>query len=222
MTTAKKSPDPSVAPAASTRRASHPRWRSLAAALACFAMVSAASAGPGAHGPNGEHLDAPAATGPAGPALPRVESFSELFELVARLTPEALVVDLARYASNEPVAAAKLEVESGGAQALAAFDPVTGSYRVTDAAFLKTVAAPGSHALVFTVTAGQDADLLEGTLSIASPAAEHGAAHADDHAHDHAHAWPASVWPMAGAAVFAAGVGWFAWRRKAQRRRNFA
>lgn len=39
-------------------------------------------ASPGAHGPNGEHLDGPAAAAPAG-SLPRLETFSEAFELVA-------------------------------------------------------------------------------------------------------------------------------------------
>ena len=62
---------------------------------------------------------------------------------------------------------AKLEVESGSLKAAAAFRAEAGDYVVTDAALLKALAAPGEHALVFTLVAGKDSDLLDGTLVVA-------------------------------------------------------
>lgn len=187
----------------------HSLRRLMMAALLLAAGAAAAS--PGAHGPNGEHLDAPSAAGVSSVASdPRVESFSELFELVARLRNEALVIDLGRYASNEPVDNATLEVESGAAKAKAAFDAASGSYRVTDAALLQALASPGAHALLFTITAGQDADLLEGTLQVAAHDAQ---APADA-------GLPASAWPMAAAAAFVGSIALLGWRRGAARRQG--
>jgi hypothetical protein len=130
--------------------------------LACIVVTAA----PGAHGPNGEHLDEKAtlSTG-AGP--PRVEAKSEVFELVASLRGGELTIWVDRYETNEPVLGAMLEVESGAHKALATFRPEAGEYVVTDAALLKSLAVPGEHALVFTLAAGAEADLLDGTLVIA-------------------------------------------------------
>lgn len=183
--------------------------RRLVMAALLFA-AGAAAASPGAHGPNGEHLDAPGAGAASVASDPRVESFSDLFELVARLRSEALVIDLGRYASNEPVDNAAIEVESGAAKAKAAFDAASGSYRVSEPALLQALASPGAHALLFTITAGQDADLLEGTLQVAAhdaqPRADAGL--------------PVSAWPMAAAAAFVGGVALLGWRRGAARRKG--
>jgi hypothetical protein len=176
----------------------------LALALAAFACTAAAA--PGAHGPNGEHLDGPATMSAAAGSEPRLESFSETFELVARLQPNALVLELVRYASNEPVAHAKIDVGSGAAKAQAVFDAASGSYRVSDAALLQLLRAPGTHALMFTVSAGADGDLLEGKLHVA------GASH---HA---ASQLPSSTWPMAASAAFVGGLALFARRRSKGRR----
>ncbi|MGA0609672.1 hypothetical protein [Caldimonas sp. KR1-144] len=181
--------------------------RGLAASL--LAAACAAVAGPGAHGPNGEHLDAPSGAAAAADSTPRLESFSEAFELVARLHDDALVIDLGRYASNEPVVAATLEVESGAAKAAAAFDAASGSYRVTDAALLAALHGAGKHALMFTIAAGGDADLLEGSLEVA--AHEHGDA-------VHGGLGVASAWPLAASALFVGGVAWFGWRRRSAQR----
>ncbi|MFZ2987271.1 MAG: hypothetical protein WA086_04705, partial [Ideonella sp.] len=104
-----------------------------AAALAASPRVVAA---PGAHGPNGEHLDSPA-TARLSAGLPRVEAKSEAFELVAELRAGELAILVDRFESNEPVLGAKLEVESGTHQAVAAFRAEQGDYAVTDAALLK-------------------------------------------------------------------------------------
>ena len=140
--------------------------RHLLAAAAMTLLLLAnppALAGPGAHGPNGEHLDGPA-TLRATSALPRVEAKSEAFELVAELRATELIIVIDRFESNEPVLGAKLEVENGAFKAVAAYRAEQGDYVVTDAALLKSLAAPGEHGLVFTLLVGQDSDLLDGTL----------------------------------------------------------
>ena len=117
----------------------------LPAVLLCVHAVSIA--GPGAHGPNGEHLDGPT-TVRAVAALPRVEAQTEAFELVAELRASELSILVDRYASNEPVLGARLDVESGAFKAVAAFRAEQGDYVATDAALLKALAAPGEHGLV--------------------------------------------------------------------------
>jgi len=178
---------------------------SLPLAIALGTFACAAAAAPGAHGPNGEHLDAASANSSAAGSEPRLESFSETFELVARLQPEALVLELVRYASNEPVTNAKVEVGNGAAKALAVFDAPSGSYRVSDAALLQSLRATGTHSLMFTVNAAPDADLLEGKLLVAAaPQAS-------------TQGLPGSLWPMAASAAFVGGVALFARRRKGRR-----
>lgn len=145
------------------------RGGSVAAALAALLFLSLlpAHAAPGAHGPGGEHLDQPAET-QAVSSRPRVEAQSDLFELVATLAANELSILVDRYETNEPVLGADIEVESGGKKAKAKFQADQGRYTVEDAAFLKMLATPGEHALVFTLKAGNDADLLNGALVTAS------------------------------------------------------
>ncbi len=198
-----------------------PQRRLAAAALALLVGAAApALAGPGAHGPNGEHLDeAPVAA--AGPARPRVEAHSEAFELVGEWRAGELTIHVDRYETNEPVLDARLEVESGPHQAVAVFRAEQGDYAVTDPALLKALAEPGEHALVFTLVAGADSDLLDGTLaqtgarSAAAGADEQGHAHdGNDHGHDPG--VERSAWIGAGAAALGL-IGAAAWWR--QRRR---
>jgi hypothetical protein len=202
----------------------NPTHRSLAATLALVLLpMGAALAAPGAHGPNGEHLDAPA-TMRAASALPRVETHTEAFELVAELRANELAIVVDRYESNEPVLNAKLEVESGSRKAAATFRAEQGDYVVTDAAMLKALAAPGEHGLVFTLVAGADSDLLDGTLvALAAAKGDHGHDHAsDDHAHDHPHdalhdhTLERTAWIGAGIAALGlvAGVAWWRQRRR--------
>lgn len=175
---------------------------------------------PGAHGPNGEHLDGPT-TMRAASSLPRVEAKSEAFELVAELRASELAILVDRYESNEPVLGAKLEVESGSLKAVAAFRAEQGDYVVTDAAMLKALAAPGEHGLVFTLVAGKDSDLLDGTLvgmaaRVAAAAKDdHGHAHGgDDHGHDHE--LERAAWIGAGVAALGliGGIAWWRQRRR--------
>jgi hypothetical protein len=171
-------------------------------------VVGAALAAPGAHGPGGEHLDAPAGAAATAQALPRLEAATDLFEIVATLHGGELSLLIDRYASNEPVLSAQVQVESGGVSATATFHADHGDYAVDDAALLKRLAQPGEHALVITVTAGDDADLLNGTLAVGTDAD-------DDHGHaEDSHALELAA--FSGLALLAAGGGWWAWRRRNQ------
>ena len=135
-------------------------------------LATGALASPGAHGPNGEHLDGPAASASSA-STPRLETFSEAFELVAQLAGGELSVMIDRYDTNEPVLNGQLEVEYKGLTVPAKFHADLGDYAIDDARLLKALSAPGKHALLFTLIAGEDSDLLEGTLVVSAPAAEH-------------------------------------------------
>jgi hypothetical protein len=134
----------------------------------CLAPTGTLLASPGAHGPNGEHLDGPVAMASA--AELRFETHSELFEIVGRLEPAALVFYVSRYESNQPVLDAKLEVELGALKAMAAYLAADGTYQVTDKALLAELSKAGRHAMVLTLLAGSESDLLDATLTIASAA----------------------------------------------------
>ena len=94
-------------------------------------------------------------------AGPRAEAQTDLFELVATPHNGLLTIFVDRFANNQPVSDANVEIESGKWKAVA--NAVEGgAYQVAAPQF----AVPGSYPLVFTVTAGDDADLLETTLVI--------------------------------------------------------
>jgi hypothetical protein len=108
------------------------------------------------------------------------------------------------FETSEPVLEAKVEVETGGLKAAAKFHSDMGDYAVDDAAFLKALRAPGEHALVVTVIAGTDSDLLDGTLK-----SDGAAAGAGGHSHDdeHGRGLPATAWilltlPVLGVAIY--------------------
>jgi membrane fusion protein, heavy metal efflux system len=152
----------------------------IALFLACAALFNPAFASPG-H----DHGDEPAAA--TGTASPRVSTHSDLFELVGMVEGNELKIYLDRYATNEPVTDAKIEVEVGSIKGIAAVQ-ADGSYSFKNDVFAKL----GELAVSFTVLAGKDADLLVGDLKIGSPV--------DDHAHD------AAAKPWLRWAAFAGGV----------------
>jgi hypothetical protein len=132
------------------------------------------SAGPGAHGPNGEHLDSPTmGNANAIRAGFRVEANSDLFELVATLAGGELSILIDRFATNEPVLQAQVEVESGALKALAKFHADIGDYAVDDPAMLKKLSTPGEHPLVITVLAGKESDLLDAVMRVPESMAGH-------------------------------------------------
>jgi len=169
--------------------------------------------GPGAHGPGGEHLDAPPAHGAAATASPRIETKSELFELVGHLGGGALSTMINRFETNEPVLNATLEVALGTLKATAKFHADHGDYAIDDAAFLKALSAPGEHPLIFTIIAGSDSDLLEGTLTV-TPAQ----AHDDASGHSHVSEYLA----IAGGVTALAAIMFALWRRRLRKRRPHA
>jgi len=163
-------------------------------AAAVLAASFSAMAGPGAHGPNGEHLDGPTTTAATTGSRPRIEAKTEQFELVGTLGGGEFSMLIDRFATNEPVLNAQVEVETGGLKAKAPFHDDIGDYAVADEAMLKLLAKPGDHAIVITVIHGNETDLLDATLKVtaaqAQAAAEtpHGHDHgegADDHGHEH-------------------------------------
>jgi hypothetical protein len=147
----------------------------LPGAVVAALLALPAFAGPGAHGPNGEHLDGPAQQSATSSAVPKLEAKSEEFELVAVLGGGELSILVDRFETNEPVLNARVEVESGPLKAVARFHADHGDYAIDDPAFVQALGQPGEHALVFTVAAGKDVDLLDGTLKVAAamPAGDH-------------------------------------------------
>ncbi len=185
--------------------------------LALLAIAGPATAAPGAHGPNGEHLDAPSAqTAGGADDTPRFEAQTDQFELVGRLQGGELSLLVNRYATNEPLLGAQVEVQSGERTARATFHADLGDYAVDDVAFLEQVSAPGEHALVITVIAGEESDLLDATLRVAAAATA---------AHDHgstlgellAHEWKLILSVIA---VLAALVAFEINRKKRRARRQ--
>ena len=184
-------------------------WAGLTASLLAL-MPLPTWAGPGAHGPNGEHLDAPT-TGQANAmqASLQIEATSDLFELVATLTGGTLSIFIDRFASNEPVLQAQVEVESGGLKAQAKFQADVGHYAIDDPAMLQKLSARGEHPLVITVLAGKDSDLLDAVLRVPAGLA------VDDH---HFH-WE---WWALGALATLVLVGMSVARLRKQRQRRFS
>jgi hypothetical protein len=133
--------------------------------LFCLALAAQVLANPGAHGPNGEHLDGPTATA-SGTSVPRVETFSELFELVGHLSGGELSILIDRYDTNAPVLNGAVEVQYKHLKAKAKFHADIGDYAIDDEKFLKALSVPGKHALLITVAADGESDLLEGTLDV--------------------------------------------------------
>lgn len=128
-------------------------------------------------------------------AAPRAEAQTDLFELVAMPGNGQLTIYLDRFASNEPVVGAKVEVESGTWKAVA-ITAGDGIYRVNAPLFAK----PGSYPLLFTVQAGADADLLETTVLVSAAVGTD----KDNDAHPAVAGW---MWWSGSAALLALGVG---------------
>lgn len=172
----------------------------LRAALASAALACAATF-PSLAGEGHDHGAEPAAA--EGQASPRVEAHSDLFELVGIVENGQMTVYLDRYATNEPVAGAKIEFEAGANKGVAAAQP-DGTYLIKFDALTK----PGELPFSFTVAAGSDTDLLAGDLRIQ-----------DTHAHEEAAAKPWLRWAgMAAAALAALAAVLFAIRKFARRR----
>lgn len=146
------------------------------------------------HGGHGE------ASAPPSTIAPRVVANSESFELVGVLEGEGLTLYLDRFATNEPVSNAAIEID-GGAFKATAQSSGNGIYTAPAAA----LTAPGQYPLVFTIRAANETDLLDGTLAVTSPP---GAA-------PHPHNWGEWVVWIAGGLLLLAGIAWLVRRRMA-------
>lgn len=138
-------------------------------ALAVTASLFAAIAPVSAHEGHDHEEQPPVSAG----ALPRGEADSSAFELVAVARGESLEIYLDRFATNEPVTGATIEVESPGGP-VKAKEGVDGTYRVS----APWLAKDGRADLLFTVTAGDATDILPLTIQMA-PATVQGVAQRD-------------------------------------------
>jgi RND family efflux transporter MFP subunit len=138
-----------------------PRLLRILGAIACLSLFSAGgtAASPG-------HDHGPEAATAAAAASPRVVATSEQFEFVGIVEGEVLVIYLDRFASNEPLTDAIIEVTINGAT-LKAEPQANGTYEVTTPALKQ----PGSIEVVADIRHGDTSDLLVGSLSIPSSAA---------------------------------------------------
>lgn len=136
-------------------------------AVALFTATFAAASAAYAHGDEDHGAPPPPVTQSM---APRAVAATEEFEVVAVLEGKHLMVYVDRYASNEPVAGAKVEIEGGGLQGVAA-ESAPGTYLLNLAAAMP----PAKHGLTISIEAGDSADLLTATLdtSSAAPAAVH-------------------------------------------------
>lgn len=128
------------------------------------ALVAIFSLSAWAHG--GEDHGSEAAPAPSAALAPRAAAATDEFELVAVLEGRKLTLSLDRFATNEPVADAQIEVESGGLKA-AATQAAPGVYWIPGDSF----AIPGKYPLAISVQAGESADLLTATLDLSHPVA---------------------------------------------------
>ena len=99
----------------------------------------------------------------AEPVRPAFEASSDMFELVGRIKDSRLSLTLDRWATNEPVSGARIEIDLNG-RAFVAEAQADGSYAI-DAA---PSATPTTYPLTITVTAGDESDLLAADFVVAS------------------------------------------------------
>jgi len=94
-------------------------------------------------------------------AAPRVTSQTDLFELVGVLEGKVLTMYLDRFATNDPVTKAEIEVASGSWKATAT-EIAPATYTVA----ADTLTQAGKHPLTVTVLAGDVSDLMDATLEV--------------------------------------------------------
>lgn len=145
-----------------------------------------------------DHGAAPPATLPD--LAPRAAAVTTDFEMVAVLEAQRLVVYLDRYATNQPVVKATVEVEGAGLSGTAS-EIAEGVYALPVAA---AALPPGKHTLTVSVETADLADLLSADLDLSPPAA----------GIEHPTSWNRwAVWSASGGFLFA-GLGLIAARRR--------
>jgi hypothetical protein len=151
----------------------------------------------------GHDHGSPAATGIVGNAVPRIEAQSDLFEIVGVVEGGAMKIFLDRYATNEPVLDAKIEIDGGALKGSAQASP-DGTYAFRHDALTR----PGQFPITFTIVAGADTDLLAGDIVIPDPSAAI-AGTGDD-------PWRKRWWWVGSGILLLAGLA-IAWRMRRQR-----
>lgn len=134
----------------------------LVVALVAFAPVEVFA------GPGHDHGDS-APTSNTVKLSPRFEAHSDLFEVVGVLAKGELSITVDRYKNNEPVLNAKVELESGSTKLTGKFHADHGDYRLASKPFEK----PGTYPISLTITAGDEIDILAGSLVVPDPEAGH-------------------------------------------------
>jgi len=123
---------------------------------------------------------------------PRAIATTEDFEVVAVLEGNKLVVYVDAFASNEPVANAKVEIDGTGMKGIAR-EVAPGTYALD----LAEAPPRGKHGLTIGIEAGDTADLLSATLDTSMP--DQGEVHVHDRSE-----W--IIWIIAALLSLAAGV----------------
>lgn len=143
--------------------------------LMLFLLSVQLSAPVSAHGNDDHEHAAPAAT--VTQVAPRASAQTEDFELVAVLQGRSLIIYLDRFADNELVAGAQIEVESGNVLKAIAKQTAPGVYvlELAKGVFEKT----GKYPLSISVQAGELGDVMTASLDIPD-FAEESHAHADE------------------------------------------
>jgi hypothetical protein len=133
--------------------------------LLLFALLEAPGFHPAFSHEGHSHGDEPA---PPAAAAPRAEAHSELFEIVAVLGPDRrLWLYLDRHATSEPIDGATVQITLDGEDLGTATRAGEAIYVLANPALER----PGQKNLVFTITAGEDMDLLPATLDLESESA---------------------------------------------------
>ena len=135
-------------------------------AALCAGLLVALCGAPASAHEGHDHDDEAARTAPPASAFaaPRFDTASERFELVGALDGQRLVLWLDRAADTSPVTDATLELEIAGRPMRAR---AVGDTYVIE---LDAPLAPGRVAIVVTVVAGGDIDLLAAELVVPAPA----------------------------------------------------
>jgi hypothetical protein len=128
-------------------------------ALFLSMLIAALSFSAWAHG--GEDHGSEALPVPSAATAPRAVAQSEDFELVAVLEGKNLTLNLDRFATNEPVSDAQIEIESGALK-ITATPVAPGVYSMPAEAFARA----GKYPLAISVQAGELSDLLATALEV--------------------------------------------------------
>ncbi len=123
---------------------------------------------------------------------PRAATATDEFEVVTSLEGKKLVVYVDRFASNEPVTQAKVEIEGAGLKGVAS-ETTPGTY-VLDVA---TPLPPAKHPLTISIEASDSIDLLTATLDTSASMTTE----------VQTHGWSEwVVWALSGALLLVTGI----------------